>query len=316
MPPIEWSMIQSVLLTLILPTCAASAGSMAIAAKVFRSEQTRSLFASIAFLVGLTVGLAVQNSRGDLIPFLAIERTIVPESEESHGNQNGPGSQKTYRWTLETGWRSLFSATVVFTLAQIASEYFCRRSPRFVKWAAIALSAAFGAWLATPSEIMSKAVWALGLLVLITLLNKRLLRAACRFPFRFPAPLLAALIWSGSSTMVALLSHSAKFADLAMLNFFALAGAGLVLAIHKIPPTSLLTGPCFFIPALMLSDQQNTFSEIPIASFILIAAAPLSLVFIRIPKVRAWFETRPVALLTLVSIPCFVAVGLAMRAEM
>jgi hypothetical protein len=163
---------------------------------------------------------------------------------------------------------------------------------------------------------MSKVPWLFAPLALVVLLNLWLLRKTSQLRFGFLAPLFVAIVWGGSSTMVALLSHSAKFTDLAMLNCVALAGVGLVVAIFKVPPTCLFAGPCCFIAAMMLAVQQNTFNKIPVISFILIAVAPLSLGVISFEKAKAWFEPRPLVLALFFAVPCLVAVGLALRAEL
>ena len=95
-----------------------------------------------------------------------------------------------------------------------------------------------------------------------------------------------------------------------------LAGVGLVAAWRKVNLAAIFAGPAIFIPALVLGGAANTFSEVPMASFIMIALAPVAEWSLRLPPMRRWVE-RPLNAVAVVVIllPCVVAVALAMRAE-
>jgi hypothetical protein len=101
-----------------------------------------------------------------------------------------------------------------------------------------------------------------------------------------------------------------------MLLGSSLAGAGFVMALARVQPKAIFAGPACFVPALMLGAQQNTHSDIPVAAFALIASAPLWLGILYLHKVRNWIESRPIFVMIWFLIPCSVAVGLAMRAEL
>lgn len=312
MPPVEWSMVQSVLLTLILPTCGTALALMSLVTCIAGSDRIRSVAASMAFLAGLTAGLGVQNSRGQLIPFFPIQQ-VEQSPDQFDGND---ATKIAVRWEFETGWRCLYCATILTGLSAIAIEsLFRQRSRSMLANIATCLVALTSALLTCPWDLTLSRPWMCGVLAVVIVFNETSLRRVSQLRFGSYLPMFLAIAWGGSAIAVTVLSHSARFADLAMLLGSSLAGVGLVTAIAGIRTSALYAGPACFIPALMLADHQNAYSDIPIASFALIAIAPTWLVLPVIAKANSWFESRPIGLALWFLIPCIVAVGLAIRAE-
>ena len=68
------------------------------------------------------------------------------------------------------------------------------------------------------------------------------------------------------------------------------------------------------LPGLMLVGHQDTFSEVPIASFATIALAPLTLAPLLLPNVRRSHWGLPLSVGLLLAMLAL-GIGLAMRAE-
>jgi uncharacterized membrane protein len=330
MPPVDWPIIQSLLLTMILPGCGVAAAVLAVIYSWTRSEFGRSAGASLAFIAGLATGnfvpgLAAGNWWGELVPFWSIHR-IVPNGDE-------PVHTAPLLWTgwqIETGWYSLFSATLLAILAEVAIEWSLRRRTpaREATRARVLAASVCAAWLIPWSDLLSYRslvgssgaililITAIALLAAVIWLNTEATRFYGQSAWGYLVPLAMSMAWCGSAAFVLVLSHSAKFADLAIVISCAIFGVGLIVAIYRQRPKTLYAGPATFIPALMLGGTLNTYSDIPFAAFALIGAAPALTKLLCRGRLRNWFETRPLALLAAFLIPCGIAVGLAMRAEL
>jgi len=312
MPPLEWSIVQSTLLSLVVPTFGVAAFVMALACWLIRSERYRSAAASIALIAGLSAGLGMQNMKGELIPFLAVQRVNPTIDQE----EIPVATKSSSSWEFETGWRSLFAVPVAAVLAEIAIELTLLQHSRF-RSAAIAsgLMAMICAIGLTPWDLSSSRPFVCGLMAMVILFNWTTLRLVGQMHFGPCIPLIMAIVWGGCATVVVVLSHSARFADLGILISCALSGVGLVAIIKWQRLKTVFAGPAAFIPGLMLADRLNTYSEIPVASFVLVALAPGLFFGLHLAKVRTWFEARPIVLAIAFLIPCVVAAGLAIRAE-
>lgn len=313
LPP--WSVVQSMLLAVVLPGLVLGAGLLAGVCAVTRSDTGRLIGGALALAGGLTAG----NLASNLLPW----------------------------WSLETGWPSLFPATlaavgggVVAVLASsgLATHHGApsiarpdavpapvpsdaRRSvppTRRSHWglALRLITAAGGAWWLTPaSPLLSRLGW-FALLFVGSSLNWEAFRRHGSRSIGCGALLALALPWGGAAAAVLIHAHSARFCDLAVLQTATLAGLGLIAFQRRLEVAALFAGPAIFFPALMLAGAANTFSEVPTASFILVAVAPCALWSLRLPLTRRW-SGRVLAAAALVAmlIPCAVAVALAMRAE-
>ncbi len=317
MPPLDWSIVQSLLLTIVLPSCGVAAGVLAVVFAMTRSETRRSMGASLAFVAGLGAGnlvpgLAAKNFSGELVPFFAIHR-VADQLEQDGG---AVGRAILSAWEIETGWYSLFSVTLVAVLAEIVIDGALRQHSHF-RWALLArgvIAIVSAIWL-TPWGLLSTRPWVGSLLAAVILLNTTTLRVVGQSKQGHFVPMILAVAWGGSAATVLVLAHSARFADLAIVLSCALAGVGLLILLYRLRSTSLYSGPATYLPGLMLGGYLNTYSQIPAVSFGLMAIAPGLLVLLHGDTLRRWFEARPIALLATFLIPCVLAVGLAIRAE-
>ena len=285
MPPLEWPIVKSALLFLVLPGFGIALCVLAIAVAIAKSDNQRSIAASIGFIAAMTVG----NLLNGLVPF----------------------------WEFETGWRSLFWAMLVAALSESIlnlahPQAFRSRSSRIANFA---LAVAISLWL-TSWDLMGSQPWVCGILASVILLNWTTLNSLGQLKEGHLIPLIVAVVWGGSAVMVLILSHSALFGDLAVLMSCALAGVGVVAAIAHLRLTGIYAGPSVFVPGLMLAAATNTYSDVPMASFALVAVSPGFLVLLRWKKAATWFETHRMTLVLFSLIPGIIAVGLALRAEM
>ena len=70
----------------------------------------------------------------------------------------------------------------------------------------------------TPWDLSTSKPWICGLLAIVILLNGSTLRLVGQMKFGPCLPFLMAIVWGGCAVMVTVLSHSARFADLAVLS--------------------------------------------------------------------------------------------------
>ncbi|HQR06211.1 MAG TPA: hypothetical protein PLN21_05285 [Gemmatales bacterium] len=124
--------------------------------------------------------------------------------------------------------------------------------------------------------------------------------------------LLGLLCATGLATALVMLhAHTARLSDVALM--WMISSAGLFTAtLLKKGETQGIAGPAAVLfPYLLYYGQLSTFSEVPVWSFLLIAAAPVAclLCLVLQPKFRVW-SVSAVWLLFLIA-----AIGLAMRYE-
>jgi hypothetical protein len=123
-------------------------------------------------------------------------------------------------------------------------------------------------------------------------------------------------LWGGAAATILIHAHSARFFDLAVLMSAALCGIGLIAMIQKLETPPVYAGSALFFPALMINGADSTFSEVPIASFVLAVLAPCALYALSLPPLqRLPSRALPFAALIAILIPCGIAVALAVRAE-
>jgi hypothetical protein len=100
---------------------------------------------------------------------------------------------------------------------------------------------------------------------------------------RFQGPLLPAMLWATMTTaaVVLALSGSLRFAQIALAGAAALFGIMLVACFRR--NANMLTGvsSIFSVMAIgsLLIGQVNSFSEVPLSSYVLVPLAPLLLWF-------------------------------------
>ena len=282
LPP--WPEVRAMLLSVLLPGGAVGAGVLAAVCAASRSE-TRRLIGGALALAG---GIAAGNFLRGLLPW----------------------------WSLETGWPSLFPAMLAAISGGVAAAFAAsRRGGRWGRALRFITSAGCSFWL-TPAGAPLAHLGFFALLFTASTLNWEALRRS-GVQSLGPWALLALILpWGAAAATVLIHAHSARFCDLALLLTATLAGVGLVAARCKLDVAALFAGPAVFLPALLLGGLANTFSEVPAASFILIALAPGALWSLRLPPLRRCSgRARAVAAVLAVLVPCAVSVALAVRAE-
>lgn len=115
------------------------------------------------------------------------------------------------------------------------------------------------------------------------------------------------------ASLVLLHAHSARLGDVAMLLSSCFLGIAVPAWRRKATAEGAIPAVAVALPGLLLVGQQNTFSEVPLTSFLLPAIAPLGLALLLIPAIsRRWPVL--VGLLALL-LPGLIAVALAARVE-
>jgi len=281
-PP--WPVVQSMLLTVVLPGFAVGAGLLAGVCVATRSDKLRLIGGALA----LAGGLALGNFTRGLLPW----------------------------WSLERGWPSLFLATLVAIIGGVIGSLVSTkqgwRAGQVVRLIALA-GCAF--WLAPTGSPLTQ----LGFFTLLFaagVLNWEAFRCSAVQSLGSGALLALAIPWGLAAATVLIHAHSARFCDMAALQTATLAGVGFVAALRRLDVSSLFAGPAIFFPALLLGGAANTYSEVPRAAFLLVALVPCTLWTLQLPPIRRWScPTLTAAALVLVLVPCGIAVALAMRYE-
>jgi hypothetical protein len=284
LPP--WPVVQALLLSVVLPGFAVGAGLLAVVCTATRSENARLIGAALA----LGCGLAAGNYFHELLPW----------------------------WSLEFGWPSLFPATLAAVGGGIIAALVSSRSKWYLGLALRLIVVAGCAWWLTPVSAPPSISrhWLFFLLFVGSALNWEAFRLHGGRCLGRGTLLTLAIPWGAAAAAVLIHAHSARFCDLAVLMSATLAGIGLIAAIRKLELAPIFAGPAVFFPALMLNGAESTYSDVPVASFILVALAPCALWVASLPPMRsqsgrALAVTATIAIL----IPCAVAIALAMRAE-
>jgi hypothetical protein len=190
-----------------------------------------------------------------------------------------------------------------------------RQKIRWASVAAVLAAIAISIWV-IPWDLLSTKPWTAGLMAMVILMNTITLRQFGNSTYGHAVPLMTAIIWGGSTTALAVLSHSARFGDLTMMLGCALTAVGIVNWIAHQKLVTFYSGIVAFISGLMLETPLNTYSDIPVASYVLVAVAPGIMAINFIPRIRRWTDARPIAIALMPMIVCAIAVGLAARAEL
>lgn len=118
-----------------------------------------------------------------------------------------------------------------------------------------------------------------------------------------------------AAAVVLLHAHSARLADMALLLAGACLGIALVAMSCRYDPTGLAPIAAVMLPGIMLAGQRSTFSEVPLACYVLVGLSPLTFLL-------SWIIGRYFVFLSgrwlgwvLFLLANGFAVGLAMRME-
>ena len=119
-----------------------------------------------------------------------------------------------------------------------------------------------------------------------------------------------------AAAIVILFAHSSRFMDIALVLGAALVGVGLAAHAAKADASGAVPAAIGFLPGLMLNARYQSESLVPVASFWLVALAPLAWLPLSIPRFaqqNRWL--LGIARLILLIIPLAIAVALAMKFE-
>jgi hypothetical protein len=220
-------------------------------------------------------------------------------------------------WSLETGYPSLFPATFAAIAAGLATLWLAESGRRTAAMPVTWLTLIGVSWWLTPpiQSPMTRVGLLIGLAV-ASVGNWELLRRIWSPNLgRLAAPALGT-IWGGAAASVLIHAHSARFCDLAVLMAASLIGVGIVTSYRNLELNCVWPAPSLFYPGLMVSAPLYTFSEVPTASFVLVGLAPCALTTLWIPGIRNRSQWSPrAAAVAALTIPCVIAVWLAMNAE-
>lgn len=125
---------------------------------------------------------------------------------------------------------------------------------------------------------------------------------------------LAATFFAAGTVII--YAHSTRFMDVALVLGAAFLGIGIVSRIASADASGALPAAVGFLPGLMLNVRYQTESLVPLASFWLIALAPLAwlpLVIPRVARQNRWLLGA--ARFALLGIPLAIAVALALKYE-
>jgi hypothetical protein len=277
MPPIELAL--DLLLRLVLPAAAASALVAALGAQCL-PLQWRNVVVCAALAAGLLAGNAVARS----LPF----------------------------WPDESGWPWLLPcAMLALLIGAAAATNHCGRARRFLATSAATAAVSL---LLVPSELRS-AAWMAGMAAVV-FGNALVLEVTARRQPGWFAGLLWSVVLAGGAAIVLVQSHSARLADGAILLASSLAAVGLVAIWRQLDLSPAAHLVAMFLPGVLLAGHFGTFSEVPSASFALVAAAPLALWAAWLPGIqRRSQRVRLAAEAATLLVPVAIAVALAIHAE-
>jgi hypothetical protein len=279
MPPLE--LIVGLLVHLILPAMGTS-GLVGAAAAWLGPRRLRDAAIAAAFGLGLVAGDGWDRP----LPFL-------PELPR------------------DFGWPCLLVAPLAAVALSVITAL-VRRPPWH--WAILIVGLPVVAIGVVPDSQHTPA-WLSGLLVLLVANLVVLERTARRFR-RWYVPLAWAVVLAGGAAILLLHAHSALLTNAAILLAAALGGLGFVSLFKSISLRWVAPPMALALVGLMVCGHHDTFSEVPAATFILIAAAPLPLGFLLHPGARGLPKLARAALYILLPlIPVAIAIALAIAAE-
>lgn len=206
-------------------------------------------------------------------------------------------------WDHETGLGFLLATLALSLLTTLLDSRRLGASLLGAAW--IALLAGILYYVETPEwmhRLVGVAVSALLYLVLLL--------AEAKLPRRVFFALLVATGLTFSLTMVH--AHSARLADFGFIWLAGTAGLLMVSLFQKVECRGVAGLGALFLPFAVYYGQQNTFSEVPQWSFLLLVAAPLGSLVLLLP---AQVKHRPWIAATLWLLCLATAAGLAMKYE-
>jgi hypothetical protein len=214
------------------------------------------------------------------------------------------------QWVPEAvGWTWLLWAT----LAALATDVVARmpRVPPGLGWSLRGMVSAQAGWLLTPVGLRDAYFWSPITLGAVVLAEWAILAELGRVDRRGLVPLILALA-ANVGALVLIYAAEARFSFVAMVLLAVLGGLGIVALALGRATNGVAAATAVLLPGLMLSGQQDTFSDVPVACFALVALSPLALAPSLLPAWRRYQKKGLWALqLVLVLLPLIGALALA-----
>lgn len=287
-----WSILRPLLLEIVLPGVAASAATL-----LFLSLLTRWLRLSPKFQfwqtpLAVAVGLLAGNYYRQDIPY----------------------------WSLEHDFYSLIPASLAMLLLSTIGQWHREAGRRWLSLLSHAAGALLVAIWLTPADAPgSRWLW-VGLLFVAMRANEHALCGVWNDALGRTGPALLALFWGGVAgvTLLAFV-HAMRYFDLVAIFSSALLGVGIIALFVPCNVKSGYAAPAMFFPAMMLFAQLSSFTDVPLASFLLLAIAP-GAILLALPEMTTMLEKcstqcRIAAALLLLCIPLAAALTMAAMSD-
>ena len=241
--------------------------------------------APLGLALALLAGLATGNWFRDVFPF-------VPQ---------------------HAGWPWLPALTIAAMGAELTVHV--RVVPRFMVGLLRVASACLAAYVLVPANLRSQALWGGVLLAAMILCEWLVLGRRAQQSRNGWVPLVAALALAAAA-IVLIHAHSARLSDAATMASASFTAIAAIVWLRPVEAGVVAAASSVLLPGLLLSAYAETFSDVPVASFLLVAVSPLTLAAsCLLPRKRLHVRVVRLVELVLFLTSLLAAVGLAMRAE-
>ena len=135
--------------------------------------------------------------------------------------------------------------------------------------------ALLAAWWLTPIELGGLRWLWIGLVYVAIRSNEFALSRSWNDSLGSAGPGLLAVLWGGAgAAMLLAFVHAMRYFDLVAIFSSALLGVGVVLPFTKLSARAAYSALALFFPTMMLIAQLGSYTEVPLASFLLMGIAP------------------------------------------
>ncbi|MGC1274851.1 MAG: hypothetical protein WBC44_14180 [Planctomycetaceae bacterium] len=313
MPPL--AEVIDTLLKVVLPATCAAAIVFVLVAKLAPARLAPAA-AALALMVGFVAG---NHWRGAVEYRLDSERLLTPadlaqafrDTFVPPQSEDAPLPPPSRYWLPWTAGLALLGGLAA------------RAVPAFAGWSIRIALAGLATALAVTADLREGVPWFTPAFFAVVLAEWLVLERLAGQPRRevdersFAKPWLApaaACATFVAASIVLLHAHSARFVDIATIMAASLGTIALLAWLTKTDPASVAPGVAVMLPGLMLVGYQDTFSEVPTASFATIALAPLSLAALLLPRLRSSRGATSLAVATFFTVLA-IGVSLAVQAE-
>jgi hypothetical protein len=317
MDDLSWELIEDRLRTLVLPTFGVALAVMLVG-RLIGGRRLAPLAAALALVAGVVAGNHFRQ--GEIISWWLddappphvgqllgmIGRTL--EGTASQAEEVVAGQH--LRVPASRFWLP-YLAAVAMLVELIAAWSTNLAGPL---WAMRMAFAVFAARMLTPPDMrisLPAVPWALSAVIFF---QWAVLTSLARNWQSSSVPCIAA-VCAIAAAIVILHAHSARLAETALLlglSLFAVATVSCALSCDTSP---VVAAAAVFIPGLLLSAFDETFSSVPVTSFALAACAPLALAITLAVGGRTTGWKRPALVLVLPGVVAALAVVLAAASE-